>query len=119
MSPWDRIVVSYKGNDDDRRDIGTSGEVRFRLKSEYDDTAVTSGSVSVNGTSATWDSTNSWWELTTGVVNTVEKRSYVVTAVNWDTYGITALNNGVLTNATSIIWDRLNVTQIEVSDRIV
>ncbi|HWQ16229.1 MAG TPA: hypothetical protein VNL13_00135 [Sulfolobales archaeon] len=41
-------------------------------------------------------------------------KKYVVTAVYWDTYGIEALNPGVITNSTSIIWDRIIVkTQSE------
>jgi len=106
---WDRLIVSYKGNDDSRRDYGTAGQVRFKIRSEYDGAFVTSGSVSINGTSATWDSPNSRWYISTGTVNSVEKRTYVVTAVNWDTHGITTLNSGVATNATEIIWDRLEI----------
>jgi len=103
----DRLVISWKGNDDPRRNNGTAGEIRFKIKSEVDGTMVQAGSVTINGTiSASWDSVNSWWDVSTGTVNSVGLKSYVVTAVTWSTYDITTLNSGVSTNATSIIWDR-------------
>lgn len=105
---WDRLIVNYKAVDDDRRDISTSGEVRFKLRSEYDSAFVQSGSVSINGSAASWDAGNSWWKLSVSQ-SSVCKKNYVVTAVSWSTYGITALNSGVSTNSTSIIWDRLIV----------
>jgi len=106
---WDRLVVSYKAVDDDRRDMGTAGEVRFKLRSEYDGSAVAAGSASINGTAATWDASNSWWKLSVSQTS-VTKKNYVVSAVSWSTYGITALNSGVAANATSIIWDRIKIT---------
>jgi len=106
---WDRLIVSYRATDDDRRDVGTAGQIRFRLRSEFDSAFVASGStVSINGTAATWDATNSWWCISSMQAGVCLKK-FVVTAVNWATYGITALNSGVSTNSTSIVWDRLIV----------
>jgi hypothetical protein len=106
---WDQLTVNYKAVDDDRRDVSTSGEVRFRLRSEYDSAFVTAGSISVNGSAASWDAGNSWWKLSVSQSSVCEK-NYIVTAVSWSTYGITALNSGVSTNSTSIIWDRLIIS---------
>ncbi|MEM2922118.1 MAG: hypothetical protein QXF26_07360 [Candidatus Bathyarchaeia archaeon] len=105
----DRMVVSYKGVDDSRRNVNTYGEVRFRLRSEYDNTPVQTASVWINGSSATWDGVNQWWELSVSQSSAV-KKNYVVTAATWAAYGITALNSGVASNSTSIIWDRVDVT---------
>jgi hypothetical protein len=112
---WDRLVVSFKGVDDDRRDVGTPAEIRFKLRSEYDGAPVTSGSVYINGTSAMWDAVNGWWKISYAL-NTVGKRNFVVTSVNWNIYGITALNPNVVTNATSVVWDRIKTTWYGVSD---
>jgi hypothetical protein len=109
---WDRLIVSFKGVDDDRRNVGSSGEVRFKLRSEYDGAFVASGTVAVNGSSATWDPAGSWWKLTGLSYAAPTIRNYVVTSANWDTYGVTALNPGVSTNSTSIIWDRVSITLI-------
>jgi hypothetical protein len=111
----DRIIVNYKGVDDSRINVNSNGEVRFKLRSEYDNSFITSGSVSINGSLATWDATNSWWKLTV-TQSSVGSWNYIVSAVNWDTYGITALNSGVATNSTSIIWDRGQVQSYTVSD---
>jgi len=106
---WDRIIVNYKAVDDDRRDISTSGEVRFRLRSEYDSAFVTAGSVSVNGSAASWDAGNGWWKIPY-TLNAVGIRYFIVDFVSWSTYGITALNSGISSNSTSIIWDRLIIS---------
>jgi len=106
---FDRLVVSFKGVDNGRRDIGTAGEVRFRLRSEYDGAEVRSGSVTINGSIAAWDATNSWWKITY-TLSEVGKRSFVVDSVSWGAYNITALNLGVAMNYTSIIWDRIKIT---------
>jgi len=108
---WDRLIVSFKGVDDDRRDVGTTGEVRFRLKSEYDNTLVNSGSVLINGTPAIYDASNSWWKITY-TLNSVSSRKFIITGAVWDTYGITALNSGVATNSTAMIWDRFEFISI-------
>ena len=112
---WDRLTVQYKAVDDSRRDVDTSGSVRFKLWSEYDHAYVTSGSVSINGSVATWDGTNQWWGLTVSQ-SSVSKKWYIVSAVNWDLYNITALNSGVSSNSSSIIWDRMMVQAIARSD---
>jgi len=112
---WDRLVVNFKGVDDDRRDIGTIGEIRFRLRSEYDGALVQSGLVRINGTLANWDPINSWWKITF-TLNAVGKRNFVISSAHWAAYGITALNPAVTMNATSIIWDRIKTTFYGVSD---
>jgi len=111
----DRIVVRFKGVDDERRNVGTVGEVRFRLRSEYDGAPVRSGSVSINGILATWDAENGWWRITALSLSVV-RHTYVVTNVYWDVYGITALNPGIPENSTEIVWDRIQVKEYRVSD---
>jgi hypothetical protein len=91
---WDRFVVCFRAVDDDRRDMGTAGEVRFKLRSEYDEAAVAAGSASTNGTAATWDAANGWWKLSVSQASAM-KKNHTASAVSWSTYGITALNSGV------------------------
>jgi len=111
----DRLILNYKAVDDDRRDINTQGQVRFKIRSEYDSAFVQAGTVSVNGSSATWDAGNGWWYYPY-TLDAIGPRNFVVTAVSWSTYGITALNSGVATNSTSIIWDRVNINSFSVTD---
>jgi hypothetical protein len=111
----DRITLNYKAVDDSRRDINTAGEIRFKLRSEYDSAFVQSGSLTINGTSASWDAVNSWWEIPY-TLNAIGIRYFIVNSVSWSTYGITALNSGVATNATWIVWDRVNINSFSVSD---
>jgi len=112
---WDRLTVNYKAVDNSRRNINTAGAIRFKLRSEYDSAFVTSGSVSINGTGATWDAGNSWWYISY-TLNAINIRYFAVSAANWNTYGITALNSGVATNTTSIIWDRIRIDTLSKTD---
>jgi len=106
---WDRYIVNYKAADDYRQNVNGSVELRFELRSEYDNMFLTLGSVSINGTSASYDAVNGWWKLTV-TRTTVGSNTYVVSAINEATYGITALDSGVATNSTTVTWDGLKVS---------
>lgn len=109
----DRLTISYKGVSSERVNVGASGEVRFRIKREYDNTIVSSGNLYINGTATSWDSTNKWWKKSF-TQTTVCKKFYVITSASDGSYGINALAPGVTTNSTYIIWDGLNITSYNV-----
>jgi hypothetical protein len=99
---FDRLVEFDKGNNV----TGTvhPGEwVRnwFKLRSELDGAFMESGSLSINGSAATWDPGSSHWYLDVPVNWWNVAKSYVVTVASWDVYGIDTLNSGVATNSTS------------------
>lgn len=104
---FDRLTVAYKAVDDDHRNVNTAGEVRFRICSEYDNAYVTGGSLTVNGSAATYDAGAGYWKLSSTSA-TVTKRWFIVDSVSWNLYAITALNTGVATNSTSIIYDQVD-----------
>lgn len=98
---FDRLVESDKGNNV----TGTvhPGEwVRewFKVRSELDNAFMESGSLSINGSAATWDPGSNYWYLDVPVNWWNVAKSYVVTAATWDVYGIDTLNSGVATNST-------------------
>jgi len=108
---WDRLTINYK-SPSQRTTISDSAILKFKLRSEYDNTFITSGSVMVNGTSATWD--GNYWSLSVSQ-NQATKKFYAISSVNWDAYGITALNPDSLSNSTYIIWDRIQFNQTTIN----
>jgi len=98
---FDRLVEFDKGNNITAT-VHPGEWVRawFKVRSELDSAFVQAGSVSINGSAATWDAVNSRWYLDVPVTWWNIHKVYVVTAVSWTTYGITALNSGVATNST-------------------
>jgi len=108
---WYNIAVSGKGVTDSRADINSYQQFWFTLRSDYDNTAVQSGTVTLNGTlSASWISASSRWEYNTTKV-AAQKLALYVALLNWDTYGITSLSDQS-SNSTSVIWDARNVTSL-------
>jgi hypothetical protein len=107
----DRIKITGMGNDDGRRDVGTTGLFWATAVLESDNHPLGSGdSLTISGKSMTWSTGNSRFEAT-------DSRS-IVQAVTYNTftsgyeanYGITAGNmNGY---STTIIWDRFKFVSI-------
>ena len=111
---WDRIAVQTVAADDTRVDIGDDVEIRATLWLEYDLTPLGAGDVVVlDGAAMTWDSANSWFELTRSHA-TVGRWTYNVNASSEATYAITVLRPGG--ESVSIIWDRIVVRTISVDD---
>jgi len=105
---WDNLVISSKGVTDPRTNINAYEQYYFTLRSEYDDAAVQSGSVTLNGTlPASWIPSRSRWEYNMTKSSPQLQALYVASA-NWDTYGITSLSDQS-SNSTSIVWDKARI----------
>ena len=106
---WDNLVQSSKGSSNSHTNINAYAQYYFTLRSEYDNSAVQSGSVTLNGSlSASWISTRSRWEYNT-TKSSPQFQALYVASVNWDIYNITSLSDQS-SNSTSITWDKLIIT---------
>ncbi|MFW9834478.1 MAG: hypothetical protein ACFFEK_10820 [Candidatus Thorarchaeota archaeon] len=63
---WDSHEVVWSGTDKERCDLGASVAVRFEVRYSYDGALYTdlNGTLWINGTEATYDSTNEFWFIT-------------------------------------------------------
>jgi hypothetical protein len=105
---FDNIVVSGKGVTDARTNLNEYEQYFFTLRSEYDNTMVQSGTVTLNGSvSASWAASRNRWEYNTTKA-TSQKQTLYVASANWADYGITNLSDQA-SNASSIIWDQITV----------
>jgi len=103
----DRIDIYWTQVDDDRRDYGSTGEVRFKAVLSYDQTGLGSGdSLTVNASAMTWNATNSWFDKTY-TYSAVVKYAFSITAGSQASYGITAINQNV--SSPTITWDRIEI----------
>jgi len=103
----DRIDIYWTQVDDDRRDYGSTGEVRFKAVLSYDQTGLGSGdSLTVNASAMTWDATNSWFDKTYAY-SAVIQYAFSITAGSQASYGITAINQNV--SSPTITWDRIEI----------
>jgi hypothetical protein len=100
---WDRAKVESSGALSNRINNGTSTIVYFVLKYEYDSALITDGTVTINGTSATYNSTSQRWELTVSN-SAIAKNAYYVSSVSGNTYGITVINH--VASYPAIIFDK-------------
>jgi len=111
---WDRIKITGMGNDDGRRDAGTTGTFWATAVLEYDTHALGSGdSLTISGKAMSWIAGNNRFEVIDSS-STVQAITYnAFTSGNEATYGITAgAMNGY---STTIIWDRFEFVLIEAS----
>jgi len=117
---WDRLELHWAGANDTRINVGALAEIRFKVRYDYDDVAFNSGdgSLSIGGTSATWDGANGYWKA-------AKIHPSSVTLTTWDlddlsftdnTYGLTAKTGAA---SISVITDRVNVTALWSSDTFV
>jgi hypothetical protein len=112
---WDRIKITELGNDDERRDTGTTGTFWATAVLEYDNHALDSGdSLTISGKSMTWNAGNNRFE-TTDSSSTVQAKTYnTFSSGNEMTYGITAgTMNGY---STTIIWDKFEFVSVTADD---
>ncbi len=111
---WDQIVVQTTVASDTRTNVGDSVEIRVTLWLAYDSSFLGSGdSVSLNGTSMTWDFGNSWFELAVSLSD-VGLQAFYVNSSSEATYGITSLD--VNSMSASVIWDQIVVQTTAVTD---
>ncbi|MFW9887592.1 MAG: hypothetical protein ACFFER_05380 [Candidatus Thorarchaeota archaeon] len=104
---WDRLRVTGYTVTDSRCDVGTEQTVTCTLEYEFDGTpfAGASGTVYLNGTTMAWDpGTLRWIQNRIAVI--VTRRTFIVSQVIDNTYGISALDAAA---PTSITWDRIVV----------
>jgi hypothetical protein len=111
---WDRIVVQTTAVNDGRVDVNANAEIHVTLLLEYDNAYLgAADSVTIDGTTMTWDSVNSWFELNVSQ-SSVGLWTYFVNSSTDSTYGIDLLAlNG---NLVSVIWDRVQVQSYSVLD---
>jgi len=109
----DRIEVYNAWVSSSRADLNSTQYVYFQLRYDYDDSIFdnSKGSVTINGVSATWDSANSRWYISTSK-STVGNYSYFL-AFTDNTYGLTAVTG---TTSLNIIFDQLQLYDYGVSD---
>ncbi|MHA3964893.1 MAG: beta strand repeat-containing protein, partial [Candidatus Thorarchaeota archaeon SMTZ1-45] len=120
---WDQIVVQTTVADDTRVNIGTNVEVRVSLWLAYDSTFLGAGdSVTLDGTAMTWDSGNSWFDLTVSQAS-VGLLTYFVNSSTQASFGITALDTN--SQSIGIIWDQILVqttiaddTRVNIGDNV-
>jgi len=102
---WDRVKVSSLTASDTRTNVDSSVNIDATLIYEYDSAAVTDGSVSIEGVSATHQGSGVW--RITQSKSTVQSITYDSISCSGNTYGITVVNmNG---KSVTVIWDRIEI----------
>ncbi len=110
---WDRIHATATAvNDSSRIDVYDTIEVEWTLKYDHDESAVTDGSVWIEGIAATHQGSGVWQIL----------RGYsIVTSVTWNeftasanTHGISAVDANGQTD--TVIWDQIEVVSVAFDD---
>jgi len=111
---WDRLEVYDCGVSDNRADVGSSVTYWWKLRYDYDDSVFDSskGTVTIGGSSATWNSAQSRWERAVTLPSTPQSYSQDVGFTD-DTYGLTEITG---TTSQSVIADRLEVFWVGASD---
>ena len=106
---WDRIQVQSYSVADDRLDVNTPMNIDVLLYYEYDSTALTTGTVTINGVSATHQGSGTW-RIVQQSSNVVAWLYNTVATGGDDTYGISEVDQN--SQSVTVIWDRLKVTAI-------
>ncbi|MFX1605896.1 MAG: hypothetical protein ACFFDD_08300, partial [Promethearchaeota archaeon] len=120
---WDQIIVQTTLADDTRVNIGDNVEINVTLWLAYDSTPLGgSDTVTLAGQAMTWDSGNSWFDLTVTQA-TVGIWTYFVNSSTETNFGITALDTNSQT--VDIIWDQIIVqttladdTRVNIGDNV-
>ena len=100
----DRIKVDSLSADDTRLDVGATVTLTVQLVYEYDNTAITSGSFTLNGLTLTHQGSGTW--TTTDLRPSVTAVTY--NSVSGSVGNLNTVNmNG---KSVTVIWDRVNVT---------
>jgi len=110
----DRIKVDsmYSSDSEDRVNVGDTVTISAKLIYEYDGSAVTTGTVTIDGTSATHQGNGVWTIDVTR--SSVMSATYNTVVVTGDTYDLSTLNqNG---QSVTVIWDKIIVGGYTVAD---
>jgi hypothetical protein len=109
---WDQIVVRSYAISDGRVNIDDSVNIDVTLEFEYDDTAVTDGSVSINGASASHIGGGVW--RISDSKSSVQSTTYDTIVASGNLHGITDVNqNG---QSQTAVWDQIAVRSYLVLD---
>ena len=109
---WDQITVRSYAVLDARVDISTVVAINFTLEYEYDDSPVTDGIVTLNGTSATHQS-GGVWQITQSRAS-VQALTYIIVLSSGNLHGIDHMD--LNSQSQEIIWDQITVRQYNVID---
>jgi len=108
----DRIKVSGYTISDNRANVGDNVNIDVTLVYEYDNRAVTTGTITVNGYAATHIGSGVY--RITRALSTVGSETYNTVAGSESTYALSTVNqNG---QSTTIIWDMVVIDTFSVSD---
>jgi len=109
---WDRVNVTDSIVIDDVAQAGSPQTVWLKAEYEYDSVVFDGarGTVFLNGEPMTWSSQNLRWEYT-ATSNILGPQTYEVTAVNDESFGLTAVHNQ--NENIEIVWDEIEVTKTE------
>ncbi|NHJ12962.1 MAG: hypothetical protein EAX95_04760 [Candidatus Thorarchaeota archaeon] len=109
---WDRIIVRSYAVLDNRVNVNAAVAIDVTIEYEFDSTDVATGTVMVNGTSATYRGAGVW--RITVSEPTVRANLYNSVTCSGNNHGITSVNqNG---QSQLVIWDRVVVRSITASD---
>ncbi|KXH77043.1 MAG: hypothetical protein AM326_01890 [Candidatus Thorarchaeota archaeon SMTZ-45] len=109
---WDQVTVRSYTVVDTRVDVDTAVNIDVLIEFEYDDTAVTDGTVTINSISATHIGTGVW--RITDTKSIVQSVIYNTVACSGNTFGITGVNqNG---QSQTVIWDQIIVRSYSIVD---
>jgi len=108
---WDQIVVRSYSVSDDRANLGSSVDISFIIEYEYDDSAVTDGTVTLNGYNAAF-SVGAWHISQSR--GTVQSVTYNNVQCSNNLHGITGVNQN--TQSATVIWDQIVVRSYAVLD---
>ncbi|MBN2230047.1 MAG: hypothetical protein JW779_10715 [Candidatus Thorarchaeota archaeon] len=109
---WDQITVRSYSISNGRVNIDDSVNIDVTLEYEYDDTPVTSGSVSINGNSATHQSAGVWRLIDTK--SSLQSITYNTVTCSGNDFDITSVNQN--SQSASVIWDTIVVRSYTVVD---
>ncbi len=109
---WDQITVRSYSVADTRVNVGDSVNIDVTIEYEYDDTAVTDGTVTINGLTATHQGAGVWRVVDSEA--TVVLNTYNLVACSANAEGITSVNQNA--QSVDVIWDRVQVQSYSVSD---
>jgi hypothetical protein len=101
---WDRVKVSSLTASKSRVDVGSPVTLSTQLVYEYDNTPVTSGSFTLNGTALTYS--NGYW-VATAIGTRVQAATFSSIVGSDGAYGLTTINmNG---KSATVIWDGIKL----------
>jgi len=109
---WDRMKVTSYSVSDSRANINDNVNIDATLVYEYDNTQVTTGTITINGYSASYQGGGVY--RITRTKSTVTSVTYNTVAGSETTYGLSTVNQN--SQSTTVIWDRLQIQSYTVSD---